>query len=198
MACACDTRLPQEDGLELQHARDGEQHGGVFRHERRAWQDGVASRREKVLQRREPQPCERSTAATQRAASAHQEAASDGVTRRILRDARLNRARGAAGAGVRRTRHAAARTAELCVLANERDARPQGARSEPAPRYGGARYVHAETVRALHAPAASLQTERSERVHRRAAQALHDTKPSEAELVVSGLSCGRSCPARCS
>ena len=117
----------------------------------------------------------------ERAASAHQEAASDGVTRRILRDARLNRARGAAGAGVRCTRHSAARTAELCVLANVRDSRPQGARSEPAPRFGGARQGRAETARALHAPAASLQTERRERqegVHRRAAQPLHDAELS--------------------
>jgi hypothetical protein len=43
------TRLPQKDGLELQHARNGQQHGRVLRHEGGAGQDGVATRREEVL-----------------------------------------------------------------------------------------------------------------------------------------------------
>lgn len=51
-------RLAEEDGLELQHAGDGEQHGGVLRNERGARQDSVAPGSEESLRAKRQRPAE--------------------------------------------------------------------------------------------------------------------------------------------
>ena len=91
----------------------------------------MTARREKVLRRREPHPVSTLGAAATRAKATHQEAASDGITRRVLRDARPRCTRGAASSGVRRARHPTPPTAARGVLACISNSRPQSARGMP-------------------------------------------------------------------